>query len=388
MNGFRAKLDYILKHNVAFYTVFEFVMSMAFRIIGIFVKVDKKAIIFSGHGRKYNDSPKAIYEYMISHQDEFKDYKYYWALEEPEKAVIPGNCIKIKTDTIPYFLKTLSCKYWVTCVNIERGLRYKSKKNIYLNTWHGTPIKSIDNNGTTRKKDDFSYMDFFCVSGEYEKECFKKAFCLKDSQLVYSGLPRNDVLYNVTENDVLKVKEKLGLPVDKKIILYAPTWRDSKDKGKTYIAKPPINIEKWKKELGDTGIVLMRTHPYTNKLLGISFDDFVIDYTAYPNINDLMIASDILISDYSAAIFDYSILEKPIVCFAYDYEEYKSERGLALNMEKEIPGGVLRTEDEVLSAIKNMNYQDACARTKAFKEKYLEFGGNATKICLEKLFSK
>ena len=385
--GLRARLEYALKHNAAFYTVFQFIVSTAIRAVGLFTPVDKKAILFSGHGRRYNDSPRAIYEHLIS-RPEYRDYTFYWALEDPDAADIPGPAIKIQTDTPAYFLRSLRCKYWVTCVNIERGMRYKSKRNIYLNTWHGTPIKSVDNDGKERKKDDFSYMDFFCVSGEFEKKAFQKAFCLKESQLIYSGLPRNDALYHTSQDEIASLRQKLNIPDGKKVLLYAPTWRDSTDNGKTYVAAPPIHIEKWKQALGEQYVLLLRTHPYTNKLLGVTFDEFVRDCTSYPEVNDLFKIADILISDYSAAIFDYSILERPIISFAYDYEDYEKTRGFALNPKEDLPDGVVSTEDEVLDRITHCDFAAQSAKTRAFKQRFLEYGGNATQLCVEKLFSK
>ena len=385
--GLRARLEYELKHNATFYTVFRVIVSTAIRAIGLVMPVDPKAILFSGHGRRYNDSPRAIYEYLIS-RPEFRDYTFYWALEEPDATDIPGPAMKIQTDTPAYFLRSLRCKYWVTCVNIERGMRYKSRRNIYLNTWHGTPIKSVENDGKQRKKEDFSYMDFFCVCGEFEKETFKRAFNLKDKQLVYSGLPRNDALYRTSQEEMISLRRKLNIPEGKKVLLYAPTWRDSTDNGKTYVAAPPIHIEKWKQTLGEQYVLLLRTHPYTNKLLGVTFDDFVRDCTNYPEVNDLFKIADMLISDYSAAIFDYSILERPIISFAYDYEDYEKTRGFALNPKENLPDGVVYTEDEVLDRIAHCDYAAQSAKTRAFKQRFLEYGGNATQLCIEKLFSK
>ena len=122
-------------------------------------------------------------------------------------------------------------------------------------------------------------------------------------------------------------------------------------------------------------------------MLGIEFNDTIRDYSAYPSINDLLKVSDILISDYSATMTDYSILERPVLCFAYDYDQYKKERGLYIDFEKEMPSGILSTEDEVLSHIKNMNYADECRKTKEMiKDKITYYGGHATETCLEKLF--
>lgn len=128
---------------------------------------------------------------------------------------------------------------------------------------------------------------------------------------------------------------------------------------------------------------------YTNTLLGIEFNDIIRDYSSYPSVNDLFKVADILISDYSASMADYSILRRPILCFAYDYESYRDERGLYVDYEKEMPSGILRTEDDVLHYIKTMNYDEECDKTrKMITDKFMQIGGHATEMCLDKLFEK
>ena len=151
-----------------------------------------------------------------------------------------------------------------------------------------------------RKDYDFSHLNFFCYESEFHKKVLMRSFKAPASIMLPSGLPRNDVLYQVSADDVMTKKKALGLPLDKKVILYAPTWRDSDDHGKTYSIKPPIRMDKWEANLKDDYVLLFRTHHYTTKLLGIDFNDFVRDYSSYPVINDLFIVSDILISDYSS----------------------------------------------------------------------------------------
>lgn len=384
MKGLRARVDYVLKHNTAINKSFKFLASTAVKAMGLFIPMDDKAIIFSAHSRKYNDSPRAIYEYMIT-RPEFKDYSFYWALDDTS-VEIPGNAFKIVPDTPEYFRTALKCKYWITCVNIERSLKFKRKKCVYLNTWHGIPIKTVGNMAEGRKDYDFSHIDYFCVSGDYEIDLYKKSFNVQPDQIIKTGLPRNDALYKTTKEEVEEIKKRLGLPLDKKLILYAPTWRDSKDGGKSYTIKPPMDLAKWEKMLGEKYILLFRTHPYTNKLLGVEFNSFVRDYVNHPNINDLMKIADILISDYSATIFDYAILERPIISFAYDCDEYGEERGFAMDPKTEMPGGIVKTEDEVINRILDMDYEKEEAAVKAFKNKYLTYGGQATEECVKKMF--
>ena len=201
-------------------------------------------------------------------------------------------------------------------------------------------------------------------------------------------MPRNDVLYNTTEEEIENIKTRLNLPKDKKVILYAPTWRDSKDGGNSYQIKPPMSLDLWQEKLGNEYVLLFRAHHYTSTLLGVEFNDFVLDYSSYPNINDLLKISDILISDYSATIFDYSILERPIICFSYDFEEYVVERGFAMDYKKELGSMMASTENEVFDKILNLDAKKAKEETIKLKNKYIAYGGNATEKCVEALFYK
>lgn len=388
MSGFRARLDYALKHNKVVNRMFNITASTALKCIGFFTPIDEKLVLFSAHSRKYNDSPRALYEYMISHP-KYKDYKIVWALEDPANVTIPGNAIKIKSDTPKYFLTALKAKYWITCVNIERSLHFKKKGCRYLNTWHGCSINHCGNAVPGRKDFDFSNIDYMCYESEYHKEILMRDFLCREDAMIPTGLPRNDTLYKITPEEVIALKKKMGLPLDKKILLYTPTWRDSTDMGKTYAIRPPLTVEHWEKELKDEYVMLLRTHAYTTKLLGVEFNDFVRNMSPYPDINDLFKVADILISDYSSCIADFSILERPIICFAYDYEEYCKVRGLYIDMEKDMPSGVKRTEDEVIQHIKTMDYESECQKTKEMiKERITNIGGHATETCLEKLFEK
>lgn len=387
MNGFRAKLDYALKHNIFLNKLFRTSVSSVMRVWGLFLPINKKMILFSGHGRKYNDSPRAIYEYMIKNP-KYKDYIYIWALEDPENTDIPGPAIKIKADTIAYFKTSLKARYWITCVNIERGLRFKKNGCRYLNTWHGTALNTIGNEAQGRKDYDFSYIDLFCYESEFQKYHCIKGFNTREEAMIPTGYPRNDTLYNVSENEIIQLKQKLGLPSNKKVILYAPTWRDSNDNGTTYAIKPPIDVKYWEKSLKDEYVLLLRTHAYTNSLLGIEFNDFIRDFSSYPSVNDLFKVSDILISDYSSCISDYCILERPIICFAYDYDEYREARGLNIDFEKEMPNGIKRTQEEIIGFIKSMDFKEECIKTRKFKEKYTYIGGHATELCVKALLEE
>lgn len=383
-HGFRARLEYLLKHNAIIQKTYKIIAGSALRIVGLFYKIDPDLVLINSlGGKRFADSPKAIFDYLRSHQ-EFNRLKLVWAFEDPSQ--FDTGVENIKMDSWVYFKTALKAKYWISNVNIERGLNFKKKSTRYLNTWHGVPLKLIGNDCPGRKDYDMSYVDYFCYSGPFEFSIYQSAFRLKADSLLLTGLPRNDELYHVDEKRILYTRKKLNIPEGKKVMFYAPTWRDSVDGGKTYNLAPPVDFVKWEKELGDEYVLLFRAHHFTTEHMKIDFNSFIRDASNYPDINELMIVSDVLISDYSATIFDFCILERPIVSFAYDLDDYKQSRGLYIDLPSELPCGIVKTEDEVISQIKSMDYSDSCKRVKLFKEKFVPVGGHATEMCVNALF--
>lgn len=379
------KLEHFIKHNLLVQNLYRYGMSAVFQVWSKMIKTDAKLVLMNGHSYKYNDSPRAIYKKMYE-LGLTEKYHVVWALNELDKVDIPG-CTKVKMDTIEYFKTAMRAKYWISCVNIERALHFKKKDQIYLNTWHGAAI-NVCGNGVNKRNDfHWGYIDYFCVCGKYDEINFGRDLELEPTSFLRTGLPRNDVLYHVTKEVQEAVRQQLGLLEEKKYILYAPTWRDSKDGGDSYQIAPPIDWGKWKKELGDNYVVMLRTHPYTTRLMNVQFDDFVLDYTDYAEVNDLLIAADVLISDYSSINLDYCIMGKPMICFGYDYDEYKKIRGFYYDLEEEMPNGVMRTENEVITHLKNLDYEADVAKTVRFKESHCEYGcGDATVACINTVF--
>lgn len=381
----RQRLIYILKHNAVIQKLYRVFMSFVFRVWGALLPTDDKLVIFvSFMGMGFNDSPKAIYDYMQVHP-EYKHYRCVWAFEHPEKF---PDLETVKIDTPAYFKTALKAKYWITNTNIERGLRFKKKNQIYLNTWHGIALKHIGNDVEGRNDFNFDTVNHLVVSGDHDEKVWKSAFNAKESTYLRCGMPRNEELWNVSDEKKAQMRSKLGIPADKKVILYAPTWRESTDGGKSYEIKPPIHFDVWKHELGDEYIVLFRAHHQTTKVLGVQYDEFVRDANSYPAVNDLMIAADILITDYSAIAFDYSILCRPIFCYAYDYDTYLAERGTYFQSDEKYPNKSCRTEDELLARIKSIDYELECANTRRFRDEFISYGIGATEACVKAEFGE
>ena len=379
----RQRIIYVLKHNSIAQSLYRTIMGMVFRMWGAFVKTDETLVLFvSFMGKGFNDSPKVIYDYIRSHQ-EYSKYHCVWAFEDP--SLFP-DLESITIDTLKYFKTALKAKYWVTNTNIERGLSFKKNDQIFLNTWHGVALKHIGNDCPGRKDFNFKTVNYLVVSGKYDERVCKSAFRATEDIFLRCGMPRNERLWHSTEDERIEIRNKLGISQGKKVILYAPTWRDSKDGGKSYEIKPPIHFDKWKKQLGEEYIVLFRAHHQTTKVVGIVYDDFVRNPSDYPDVNDLLIASDILITDYSAIAFDFCILCKPILCYAYDYDTYLAERGTYFEMNDVYPNTICKTEEVLLDSIKRIKKEEEYEKTKRFREQFIEYGGNATSECVRALF--
>ncbi len=386
--GIKDELMKIVKTSSSIKKVYNMVGSGLLKFVGLFISQDEKLILINSFGgKKYDDSPKAIYEYLK--QDErFKDYKVVWAFHEPEKFDVPGATV-IKTDNLKYFITAMKARVWITNSGIERGLSFEKKGTIYINTWHGTPIKYM---GSDEYKIDPSQMpvckyDRQNAQSKFEADVFSRVFNIPYERMLVCGYPRNDILISNDRETQNKYKEKLGLPLDKKVILYAPTFREyERDSARNCVLRPPIDFEKWKKVLGDDYVVLMRCHYEVAKLLNVGIDgEFVRDFSDYPTLNHLMLASDMLISDYSSIVFDYAILDRPIIVYTYDFETYKEKRGMYLDVREELIGGSV-SEDELLGIIKNLDKQEALKKVREFRGKYVTAYGHATEGTVDALW--
>ncbi len=383
MSRFHDRLDYLLKHNKVFQFLYKKLLSLGFRFVGIFIKRDPKLILFSSFaGKKYNDSPKVLFEQMRD-DSRFKGYKMVWAFVNPDTFDITG-AEKIKIDTWTYFKTALRAGIWICSVNIERGLSFKPRKTIYINTWHGAGTKKIGNACNGRKDYDLSSVDMMLVQSDFEREIFLRDFQAREDAIRIIGFPRNDELFHITDELRKVLRKQFNIPEGKKVILYAPTWRDSKDGGLSYTVEPPIDMDKWRKRFGEDYVMLFRMHTFTTKF-DMVYDDFARDTSSYDNLNHVLAITNVLITDYSTIVYDSAVARIPFICFGFDYERYNEERGFYFDLNEMYPGGVLHTEDEVMDRIQQLEKDGFGPGYEAFRKKYIEAGGNATKQVLDEL---
>ena len=375
----KQKIVNFLKYNKLAFTTYYYTMSAAINLLKVFVKPDDKLLLFNSFaGRKYDDSPKAIYEIMRK-DSRFKGYHFVWAFHQPEKYTVKG-AKKIKTDGLQYFITALKARAWITNSSFERGLNFKGKNTFYLNTWHGSPIKKM---GGDIAKDNQSFgakgknkTDIMNAQSKFEANIFSKCFGIPRSHFLEVGLPRNDELANYTEHYRSELRRKLSLPSNKKVILYCPTFREyDKDENLGVVLAPPMDLKKWEKALGDEYILLMRAHYEVSKVMEIKENEFIRNVTDYPVLDELMIASDILISDYSSVFFDYSIMDKCMLHFTYDYDKYEEKRGMYFDIRKYLNGA--SNEEDLINILLDLNEASEISKTQAFRNKYVNYYGKA-----------
>lgn len=384
-------LFYIVKYVKWIYQLYFYLGSFALKVLKLFVKPDDRLILFiSFGGRKFDDSPKVIYDQMIA-DERFNEYRLVWAFNKPETYELKRG-IKVKCDTFSYFKTALKARIWISNSTVERGLEFKGKHTFYFNTWHGTPIKKmgsdVESSNKSFKGKGSWKVDYFTCQGEFEQDVFCRVFrgLNKDIARVI-GLPRNDIYANYSPEYMLSLRKKMNIPVDKRVILYAPTFREyDKTASMEVKVSVPMDIEKWRQELGDDYVLLFRAHYEVAKGLNIQDDDFVREMSGYPQLEDLMIVSDLLISDYSSIFFDYSIMPKPMLAFCYDYERYASERGMYFDIRDWLPSA--KNEDELLKLIKSDTKDKQIAMTKSFQQKYVTAYGCASKQSLDVIYNE
>lgn len=380
-----------VKYSPTIYTLYYYIGSWCINLLKLFVKADNKLIVFASFGgRKFDDSPRAIYEAMLN-DSRFNDYKLVWAFMLPEEFNLPRG-EKVKIDTFAYYKSLLRARVWVTNSSMTRGLNFTGEKSFQLNTWHGSAIKRMGsdiNSGNTSFgiKGKSKLKGVMLAQGEYDVEVFSRAFKMPTEDFRVIGLPRNDELATITKERQVELKKKLGIPKEKKVILYAPTFREyDKDSGNNVVLTPPIDFKLWAQKLGEDYVLLFRAHYEVAKVMGIEDSEFLKNVSAYPQLEDLMIVSDMLISDYSSVFFDYAIQGKPMLCYAYDYERYAKERGMYFDIREWLPNA--DNEDDLINLIKNTDTTKENTATKRFREEFVAEYGNATKKSLDIIYQE
>jgi len=337
---------------------------LAFSVAASCLPVKKRLIMFESYlGKQYSCNPRAIYEYM---KETHPNYHMFWSVDKGSVRFFQEKGIPyIKRFSLKWLIYMARAEYWITNSRMPLWLT-KPKHTVYVQTWHGTPLKklALDMNevhmpgtNTEKYKKNFTKesakWDFLLSPNAYSTEIFRRAFDFHKT-IIESGYPRNDYLYNYKREDVEKIKKQLNLPLDKKVILYAPTWRDNQfyQVGK-YKFNLRLDLDLMKEKLGEEYILLLRMHYLVAESLDLSrYEGFAFDVSKVQDIRELYVISDMLITDYSSVFFDYANLKRPMLFYVYDIGEYRDVlRGFYFDIEKEAPGPLVYSTEEIVKKI-------------------------------------
>lgn len=387
-------------------------------------ETDPKMVVFEAFGgRKYVCSPKAIYEAMLA-DPRFDDWTFYWSFkgsivfdmfEDGRAEEILGDRAKIVVrGSEEYFDAFAKAKYWIQNNRVPEYILPREDQ-VYVQCWHGTPLKRLgyDVPETTqggalnsarelagRFNADAKKWTYLLSPSPFTSEHLADAFGLPEekrpSVVLEEGYPRNDSIVNTLNapdaaDRLARIKDSLGLPQEKKLLLFAPTWRDDQyTEGVGYTLDSLVDFKVLQKVLGDEWAILLRTHYYiANKFDLSEWEGFVYNVSSVDDINDLYCIADAICTDYSSVFFDYANTGRPLLFYWPDREHYENDlHGFYIDADT-LPGPKCETAEQLANAIASLDswQEEYGAAYGEFRATYCpKDDGRATQRVIEKVF--
>ncbi|KZX55609.1 hypothetical protein A3712_06935 [Vibrio sp. HI00D65] len=337
-----------------------------FDIFSILPINNKLAVFESYRGESFSGNPKYIQKELSRRDSSFKCVAF---VRNPELYNdLNDEVLYIKRLSIKYIYYLSRAKYVVNNVNYPDFLK-KREGTYHVQTMHGTPLKLmgadlIDNPEYTYKQNLLGLFsrskrwDLLVSPNSYTTKIFKRVFRY-EGEVLECGYPRNDILVNSAKSNSqrLEIRNKLGLDNDKKVILFAPTWRESSSPSDI---RESLNLdfEKLHQLLSKDSVIILRLHHLVSSNLDVSrYKGFIYDFSDYPDSQELLVASDMLISDYSSIMFDYLNYRKPVVLYLHDYDSYLKDRGVYFDIRTSGIGRVSYTFDELVDNLASHDFE-------------------------------
>lgn len=361
--------------------------SSAFWVLCKLLPVHKNRIVFcSFYGRGYSDSPKAIADALLQSNSEL-----LWLVSTPEEAAsLPAGIRPVPYRGWRRILALSTAKVWVD--NCRKYDRYKKKNQLYLQTWHGFALKKIEADAASTLDDvyvracklDSSHCDLIVSGSRFMTDLYHRSFWY-DGPVENFGTPRNDCFFSDCSAVHSAVLQKLGLPDTQRLVLYAPTFRA--DGSLThYSLDAPQLLRACAARFGGSWSCLIRLHPniaHQSKELFPYDGTTILDATAYPDMAELLIAADVLITDYSSSMFDFALSGKPCFQFATDIADYRQDRSFNFPLDA-LPFALAEDNAQLCAAIQGYDPETAHEKWNQFA---LENGicedGHASQRCAQ-----
>lgn len=346
----------------------------------------RDAVLFeSFQGKVIGDSSLDIFHELKSRRS---DLEFIWTTSATTTA--PAGARAVRHGSKEWLRAIATSKYLVNNTNFPWYFR-KVAGQVYLQTWHGTPLKrlgrDIENNHLTKSYLDTmdreaTFWDYLISPSPFCTEIFPGAFNYP-GEIIETGYPRNDRLSKTTSAERQRIREKIGISDPSEIVvMYAPTWRDYNRSATGNWQS--VNYMNENVELPAGFTMIYRGHTNTHAAHKDDVAGRAIDVTMYPDVTELYLAADVMITDYSSVMFDYTVTGKPIMFLAPDLERYRAERGFYFDFEDTAPGPILNSETEVLQALGRIDQVSKLyeKRYRAWQRKFngLEDGRSAARV--------
>lgn len=328
-------------------------------------------IVYNSFRGRYSCNPRAVFENL---RERRPDWRHTWLVDPERAADFPPD-----VEAVPYggaeSAAVLEDAALVVS-NDHLGFDWdKPAGTVYVQAWHGTPLKRIHHDvrwapeGRLAALDlDVARWDHLLSPNAASTPRLRDAFRFA-GPIHETGYPRNDVLRSARAERVrAEVRARLGVAEGTTAVLYTPTWRDD-----VVFAGdgPDFTLALDPERLGPDHTLLVRTHSMVTGRPGGADGGRLVDVSRYPDVGDLYLAADVMITDYSSTMFDFAVTGKPLLFYAYDLDDYRDRlRGFYFDLAEDPPGPVLRTQDEVFDALADLpgvegRYREAYARFRA-----------------------
>jgi CDP-glycerol glycerophosphotransferase len=316
----------------------------------------------SYNGRQCSDSPGAIFDELVRRG---APLEHRWVIADG-MALAPAGSQAVRESSRDHHEVLARARYVVTNDHFPPWFRRRDDQ-VCIQTWHGTPLKRLgfDVSAMHKTKRDFeSHWDeqlrnwqYVLSPNRFTTPILRAAYQL-DGELLETGYPRNDVLARPDADEAgRRLRERLGIPAQARTVLYAPTYRDQvTDRKGRYRLDLHLDLERLRQAVGQDTVILFRKHHYVLDPVPATADGFVRDVSSYPDGTELMLAADVLLTDYSSMMFDFANTGRPMLFFTYDLDTYRDEvRGFYFDFLERAPGPMLETSDQVAEALVDLD---------------------------------
>ena len=353
----------------------------------------KKVVVSSYYGKGFGDNPRYIVEALKS---KYPDIRIIWGVTDTKsREGFPEWVETCKYNGAKYVFHMATAKFWID--NCRKGfVMFKRREQIYIQTWHGFALKRIEKDAAESLNDGYvSYaikdsknIDHIISCSSFMTEIYRKAFWY-DGEILELGAPRNDVIINKGSECREKVYNALGISPNRKTVMYAPTFRVDYSIDAYKIEYERL-IAACEKRFGGEFVALVRLHPNVSDKASelLEYNNKILNASLYTDMQELLSACDIVISDYSSLMFDFALSGKPCFQFATDIGAYKSDRNFYFELDR-LPFSLATDNDELEQNVLNF---DSDSYGKSLGSFYSDCGmicdGKASERCADLMISK